>query len=57
MAAYRGDGEGGFGRGRHREMFLARCSDCQKDCEVPFKPDGSRPVFCKECFSARKRRD
>jgi CxxC-x17-CxxC domain-containing protein len=30
------------------------CADCQKTCEVPFKPDGSRPVYCKECWAKRK---
>ncbi|MDD5681408.1 MAG: hypothetical protein PHI59_09245, partial [Candidatus Omnitrophica bacterium] len=25
-----------------------------KECEVPFKPSGDRPVYCKECFSKRK---
>jgi len=44
---------GGFG-GRPREMHKAVCSDCKKECEVPFKPSGDRPIYCKECFSKRK---
>jgi CxxC-x17-CxxC domain-containing protein len=32
------------------EMHHAVCSNCGKDCEVPFKPTGSKPVFCSECF-------
>jgi CxxC-x17-CxxC domain-containing protein len=44
---------GGFG-GRPREMHKVTCSDCKKECEVPFKPSGDRPVYCKECFSKRK---
>jgi CxxC-x17-CxxC domain-containing protein len=45
----------GHSRGR-REKTLHKtvCADCQKDCEVPFKPTGERPVYCKECFSSRK---
>jgi len=35
-------------------MFQAVCADCKKDCEIPFKPSGDRPVYCKECFSRRK---
>ena len=35
-------------------MFKAVCADCKKECEVPFKPRGERPVYCKECFSKRK---
>ena len=46
-------GRDSFG-GRPREMHKAVCSECNKECEVPFKPTGSRPVFCKECYSKRK---
>jgi len=37
-----------------RRYHKAICADCRKECEVPFKPSGDRPVFCKECFSKRK---
>lgn len=37
-----------------RVMHKAICADCRKECEVPFKPTGERPVYCKECFSKRK---
>ncbi len=49
-------GSGGFGRrsfgghGGDREMHKAVCSDCGKNCEVPFEPTGSKPVYCSECF-------
>lgn len=33
------------------EMFKAVCADCGKSCEIPFKPNGNRPVFCSTCFS------
>ncbi|MBI4430316.1 MAG: hypothetical protein HY587_01215 [Candidatus Omnitrophica bacterium] len=46
-------GGGGFDR-RPREMFKATCADCKKECEVPFKPSGDRPVYCKECFAKHK---
>jgi CxxC-x17-CxxC domain-containing protein len=44
-----------------REMHKAICSECKKECEVPFKPsngpDGKpRPVFCKECYAKKKPR-
>ena len=45
--------DGGFG-GRPREMHKVTGSECKKECEVPFKPSGDRPVYCKECFSKRK---
>ncbi len=31
-------------------MHRATCSACGKQCEVPFKPTGSRPIFCSMCF-------
>lgn len=53
-------GRGGFdggrsfgGRGRFdgpREMHDATCSKCGKQCQVPFKPTGNKPVLCSECF-------
>ena len=45
---------GGFG-GRPREMHKAVCADCKQECEVPFKPSGDRPVYCKACFAKRKK--
>ena len=32
------------------QMHKVICSSCGKECEVPFKPNGSRPVFCSDCF-------
>jgi CxxC-x17-CxxC domain-containing protein len=34
--------------------FAAVCADCGKDSEVPFKPDGTRPVYCKICWTKKK---
>lgn len=49
-----GRDRGGFG-GRdnfsdRKEMYPAVCSDCGNNCEVPFRPSGSKPVFCSDCF-------
>ena len=38
---------------RERNFTRAICADCKKECEVPFKPSGDRPVYCKDCFSKR----
>lgn len=35
---------------RPREMTKVTCSNCGKETEVPFKPTGDRPVYCRECF-------
>ena len=50
-----GGDRGGFGRDRNSErrnveMYDATCSKCNKKCQVPFRPTGSKPVFCSECF-------
>jgi len=42
---------------RERSFTQAVCAECGKQCEVPFKPSGDRPVYCKECFSKRRGSD
>ncbi|MFH1404803.1 MAG: CxxC-x17-CxxC domain-containing protein [Patescibacteria group bacterium] len=44
-----GRDSGGHGGGRP-QMFKATCSECGESCEVPFRPTGSKPVYCRECF-------
>ncbi|HBK33877.1 TPA: hypothetical protein DEP34_02645 [Candidatus Uhrbacteria bacterium] len=48
----RGGGSwGGRGSDGDRPMiYEATCSACGQDCEIPFRPTGSRPVFCNSCF-------
>ena len=31
-------------------MYEASCDTCGTDIEVPFKPDGKRPTFCRDCL-------
>lgn len=46
-------GGGGFGRDAGRpQMFRATCGECGDSCEVPFRPNGKKPVLCRDCFSA-----
>ena len=51
---------GGFNRRRFndgpREMHKATCSECKKECEVPFKPTEGRDVFCKDCYAKKNPR-
>jgi len=35
-------------------MHDAICGDCGNECEIPFKPKDSRPVYCRECFQNHK---
>ncbi len=45
---------GGSERGvRPAQMFQATCSECHKSCEVPFRPTGERPVYCRDCFASK----
>jgi len=47
----RGDGDrGGRGGSATREMFDVTCSSCGAAAQVPFKPSGDRPVYCRDCF-------
>lgn len=51
-------GGGNFKRGnggnRERpERFKATCDECKKECELPFRPSGDRPVYCSECFRGK----
>jgi CxxC-x17-CxxC domain-containing protein len=42
------------GRGSSRPpLHDAVCNECGKDCKVPFRPSGSKPVFCSECFEQK----
>ena len=34
--------------------FTAVCNECGSECEVPFKPDPNRPVYCRECWVKRR---
>ena len=49
--------EGGRGRGRRDSgrgeltMTKVTCDSCGVECEVPFKPTSSKPVYCSDCFS------
>ena len=35
-------------------MHKAICSECGNSCEVPFRPTGDKPIFCNDCFSAKR---
>ena len=40
-----------------RDIVMTKvvCSSCGKECEVPFKPTSSKPVYCDECFAKRNK--
>jgi|SRR5690554_5881377 len=45
---------GGFARPQ-RQMYSAVCSNCGVETTVPFQPSGEKPVYCRDCFTPRKR--
>jgi len=49
---YSRDRRDGYSRDRRDvKMTKVICSSCGKECEVPFKPTSSKPVYCDECFA------
>ena len=63
MGDYNRGGRSGGGRFRGRdfdrrdsgprEMHKAVCDECGKNCEVPFRPSGDKPIFCSDCFEKK----
>lgn len=54
-AAKAAKGQGGgrsdsYGARPQREMHDVICAGCGVQTQVPFKPSGGRPVYCRECF-------
>jgi len=39
---------------KSENLNKAICTNCGKECEVPFKPDPKRSIYCGECWEARK---
>jgi len=59
-AARKQQNRGGFSGGRssnfqQREMYDATCAECGVQTQVPFRPSGDRPVYCRDCFQNNKR--
>ena len=38
-----------------RQLYNVKCSKCGKDTQVPFKPFGDRPVYCRDCYMQQRR--
>lgn len=39
-----------------RQLYSVKCNSCGKQTEVPFKPSGGRPVYCRDCYMQKKGR-
>lgn len=46
-ASYRNNGSGSK---TGRRLYSAVCARCGMVTQVPFEPNGSKPVYCRECF-------
>jgi CxxC-x17-CxxC domain-containing protein len=38
-----------------RQLYDITCAACGKPAQVPFKPSGDRPVYCRDCYMKQKR--
>jgi CxxC-x17-CxxC domain-containing protein len=42
-----------YGKNRPpREMFDAVCATCGINTQVPFQPNGTKPVYCRDCYQS-----
>ncbi|MBS3873147.1 MAG: zinc-ribbon domain containing protein [Firmicutes bacterium] len=39
----------------NRELHNVSCDECGANTQVPFKPTAGRPVYCRDCFSSKRR--
>lgn len=37
-----------------RQLHDVKCSKCGKQTQVPFKPSGDRPVYCRDCYMQQR---
>lgn len=38
-----------------RQLFSVTCASCGKQAQVPFKPSGDRPVYCRDCYMQQRK--
>lgn len=42
------------GNSGRREMYDAICAECGAPTQVPFEPKNDRPIYCSDCYQARR---
>lgn len=42
-----------YGDSGRPSMHDAVCDECGRNCQVPFRPTGDKPIYCSECFEKR----
>jgi CxxC-x17-CxxC domain-containing protein len=48
--SYGGNSGGGYRDRADRPLVEAVCDSCGRQCQLPFKPTGDKPVYCNDCF-------
>ncbi len=38
-----------------RQLYNVKCAKCGKQTQVPFKPSGGRPVYCRDCYMEQRK--
>ena len=38
---------------RSFSLHDAVCDECGKNCQVPFRPSGGKPIYCSDCFEKK----
>jgi len=38
-----------------RQLYNVKCAKCGKQTQVPFKPTGNRPVYCRDCYMEQRK--
>lgn len=38
-----------------RQLYNVKCAKCGKETQVPFKPSGDRPVYCRDCYMEQRK--
>lgn len=52
--AQSGRSRGSGGSRAPRESYEVTCAECGAQTTVPFKPTEGRPVYCRDCFQAKR---
>ena len=42
---------------QEKVMYTAVCDQCGQETQLPFKPKGAKPVYCRACFENKKKEE
>ena len=38
----------------NKQLHDAKCNKCGVMCQVPFRPNGKKPIYCNDCFASAR---